>query len=247
MGLNYIYKKTNNIALSASNKLQNNIREIFDETYENQLKSLQQLKERFSNTTKKFEVYLSNYDLREYENAGCQEIALKTIFQRFSLQKENLLVSLTNISSQIDKKINSPSLTPEISIPPLEGIKNDIQEIRNILERHNSLIENRKSEQENFKTKLKSYLRRKTNSDIKQWEKEDSEICKNIKEIRLKSQKDCENKNLVQAKISEIEDNLTSSKPSINAINSILRSSGFYNFELVPDDESRTHTPYWKI
>ena len=218
-------------------------------------------------TIESFRKQLDEY----FDESYTQQIqALKTASDKYNLECETLLNSITNynalnnqfidfdalaglrdlISSKhqknlltLEKKINEPTTKIE-----LDSIKEHCTKLKELIEKaisktkeHNKLIENIDTEKRLLISKIWAFIINELKVENTSYTNEKDSINKAIKGVTTKiTTTEAEIKTL-KLDIGNSESKITSVKPTIDAINKTLSSFGFTNFSL---DETKTPGSY---
>jgi len=227
-GVDYL-QQTENICPFCQQSINKDLREqiesFFDETYENKKKELNDFIQNYKNYVKglilKIELLINRgiliFDFKELK-------AKIELLQ--NIYKNNL--------SELEKKKKTPSIP--IEIDSLESILSEISELIKILKKevedNNSTFEHIKIEKNKLKSEIWRFIVNELNIDLKSFNKIKSEVEKAIKGINETLNTTKEEKRRLEKEVEEKESEVTSIKPTVNAINKILKLFGFTNFML---------------
>lgn len=211
------------------------LEEYFDETYENQIKDLNRVNNKYNGIKKELEEYhqkLSTIQNNQYLNEKKQEIEgkFKLLFQIIS----------TNIQ-KLKEKQNRPSIVIE-----LETILETINEINKIfdginkdIQNHNNLLNNRKTEQKRLESEIWKYFCNEISQYIATFKTHTSNIENAINNIVEQIKNNKEKQNKTNGDISALEKKIKSIKPTVEEINKLLDRFGFKGFRLEALDDDK--------
>ncbi|ABX32234.1 conserved hypothetical protein [Petrotoga mobilis SJ95] len=211
------------------------LEEYFDETYENQIKNLESLNDRYTGVKKALEEYyqkLSTIQNNQYFNEKKQETEEKfrLLFQIMS----------TNIEKLKEKK-DKPSIVIE-----LESILEILYEINEIFDginreihNHNNLIKNRKTEQERLESEIWHFFCNEISQYIDTYKTNTSNAEKALNSIEGKIEINDQKQVDINTDISTLEKKIKSIKPTVEVINKLLDHFGFKGFRLEALDDDK--------
>jgi wobble nucleotide-excising tRNase len=214
------------------------LEEYFDETYNNQIKEVNQFKNSYSEITAKIGEYFdkliaiegNKYFEREKEKIKTQIQIIRGILS------ENQLL--------INKKIDKPSESVEIKsiIKELQNLKGLITVINNEIVKHNNIVNNQAKEKQTLNSEIWKYFCVDIKQDIESYKNEYDNIEKSInnltKQINAK-EKDIQK---IIEEISDLEKNIKSVKPTVDAINKLLERFGFRGFKLTTSEDEKHYS-----
>lgn len=211
------------------------LEEYFDETYENQIKNLDSLNDRYTGIKKELEEYyqkLSKIENNQYFNEKKQETEEKfrLLFQIMS----------TNIEKLKEKK-DKPSIVIE-----LESILEILDEINKILDginkeihNHNNLIKNKKTERERLESEIWNFFCNEISQCIDTYKTNASNVEKALNSIEEKIEINKKKQVTINTDISTLEKKIKSIKPTVEVINKLLDHFGFKGFRLEALDDDK--------
>ena len=214
------------------------LEEYFDETYNNKIKEVNQFKNSYSEITAKIGEYFdkliaiegNKYFEREKEKIKTQIQIIRGILS------ENQLL--------INKKIDKPSESVEIKsiIKELQNLKELITAINNEIVKHNNIVNNQVKEKETLNSEIWKYFCVDIKQDIESYKKENENIEKAINNLTEQIKAKGENIQKIIDEISNLEKQIKSVKPTVNAINKLLKQFGFSSFKLKPSEDEKHYT-----
>lgn len=214
------------------------LEEYFDETYNNQIKEVNQFKNSYSEITAKIGEYFdkliaiegNKYFEREKEKIKTQIQIIHGILS------ENQLL--------INKKIDKPSESVEIKsiIKEHQNLKELITIINNEIVKHNNIVNNQDKEKQTLNSEIWKYFCVDIKNDIESYKKEKENIEKAIN--NLTDQINAQEKNIKKIKdeILNLEKQIKSVKPTVDAINKLLKQFGFSSFKLKTSEDEKHYT-----
>jgi len=211
------------------------LEDYFDESYTNQISSLNKLTVEYERITNKITDYfdkLFNISENEYLNEK------KTTLQ----DKSNFIKSLINENkTKLKTKQNTPSLPVELLtiIGHINDFNELLNEINNNINNYNLLIKNKKQEKEKLSKEIWIYFSQEISSIIYSYITNKVNIDNAIRSIQ--SQIDNKNNEISNLKneISELEKQIKSVKPTVDSINKYLDVFGFKGFRLEATDDEK--------
>ncbi len=227
-GLDYLEDSNQNCPFCnqiISKKLEQEIKDYFNEEYEQDLKKLNEIKEVYSHCFKEIEnnvLFILDVSI-PYLN--------KTLLNKeFEVLKNQYYVN----QKIFEEKLRNPSQKTKLKslIPIIKNVNEMINSMNESIENSNNIIKNKEKEQNSFKEILWIYFVNEVKEDLKKYikfKKGKIEAIENINQQIL----DLENENIeVSKEIDEIEINITSVTPTVKNINEILEKFDFKGFKL---------------
>jgi len=214
------------------------LEEYFDETYNNQIKEVNQFKNSYSEITAKIGEYFDKLIAIEGNKYFEREKGkIKTQIQIIhGILSENQLL--------INKKIDKPSESVEIKsiIKELRNLKELITVINNEIVKHNNIVNNQDKEKQTLNSEIWKYFCVDIKNDIESYKKEKENIEKAIN--NLTDQINAQEKNIqkIIEEISNLEKWIKSVKPTVDAINKLLERFGFRGFKLTTSEDEKHYS-----
>lgn len=214
------------------------LEEYFDETYNNQIKEVNQFKNSYSEITAKIGEYFDELiaiEGNKYFEKEKEKIKTQTQIIRGILSENQLLIK---------KKLDKPSESVEIKsiIKELQNLKELITIINNEIVKHNNIVNNQDKEKQTLNSEIWKYFCVDIKNDIESYKKEKENIEKAIN--NLTDQINAQEKNIqkIIEEISNLEKNIKSVKPTVDAINKLLERFGFRGFKLTTSEDEKHYT-----
>ena len=141
---------------------------------------------------------------------------------------------------EIEKKIEKPSVPVRIQ-PIVEGVEKINSLLKHInvrIKEHNTLVADQKTAQANFKEKIWLFFVQSIEHEIDQFIRDDSGLAKGINAINIQITEKEKEISRLKREIRETESRLTSVRPTVTAINDILKSFGFNGFMLAVNEHN---------
>ena len=214
-----------------------NLTEYFDETYNNQIQILYSAIKHYRNTVRS----LSKYVISLIENNNIPYLNIESIKTNFELIKK-----VYEANMQLFKqKVNEPSRVITINSinDQIENINNEIDLANLQIEEHNRIIANLKTEKKILKKDIWRFIVDKVSVNYRQYKEKTRGINSDISEMSNKINKlTQENVEITNNNI-KLQNQLSSILPTVNIINSLLKTYGFTNFQLAESENEG----YYKI
>jgi wobble nucleotide-excising tRNase len=202
--------------------------DYFDETFEADSKEVFSLRNNY---------FKISEDILEQANVllalNCIELDKEKINSKISALDAVVLVN----KGRMDNKVNTPSA--EVCLEGLEDIQADISTIVNVanakINEKNRLVSSFTTEKLRLTAEVWKYIVEvELKNTLTDYVAEKSKLQKSIAGIALSRDKATEDINSTNIDIDKIEAELTSVKPTVIAINKILKNFGFLSFSLDP-------------
>ena len=207
-----------------------NIREYFDETYEQKIQEIQRLAIEYESPQLPNIIIYKNHPIMKESNNDERFVNLFNRLQ--SIKNENII----KIKTKLDKPSN------EITLNSIENETRELNDfiiiLNNDIREHNNRIENKQQTKEKIKEKFWKIMRLEYNSKIAQYEKEYQEINTNIKEVEKEIDiinSEIEN---YDTKIQNQQANMVNLEEAITNINKGLNELGIEGFKIVKYSEN---------
>lgn len=213
---------------NTSTEFRKNLEEYFDETYEAQIINLKRLFSEYDFFTNKVELFLTGIDnitdnkyfeekrdvVKDKSNYVVQSILhSKTLFQR---KKDNPSIQIKLLSiSEVIAEINKI-----------------IKEINEKIRQHNSIVTNKEKEKSLLESEIWKFFYNDVDRILSAYKQDDQNLEKAIENIIKQIKSKEENAKALTSDISELEKQIKSVKPTVDAINKLLKSFGFRGFRL---------------
>lgn len=211
------------------------LEDYFDETYLGDLNSIKSLKEEYN-------LLVDNLinELNNIENN--QKIFAKSKLNndKFSAYLKTLISQATTNKEFLNNKAKEPSRTFDlVSLKEqLDLILELITLANKAISEHNTIVINFTFEKNNLTKSIWRYVADEYKTDINSFIKSADGIQKYIDKLKVEvDEKRTEHKNL-NDEIKALSKAVTSIQPTIDEINTTLKSYGFLNFEIVPSTET---------
>lgn len=235
-GRNYLQNNTcpfcqqNTITEDFKKQLEN----FFDETYLNDLKTIKELKQEYNYLTQNL---INELNSTETNQKDFKDSKLNT--DKFSAYLKTL-ISQNGVNSELlNNKVKEPSRSVElVSLKQqLELIEKLITNSNTEIKKHNEIVANFNAEKNSLIKLIWKFIIDEFKTDITKYNKDYKGLQTGIIELTNQRKTKLDEYNILDAEIKELSKNVTSIQPTINEINSLLKSYGFINFEIVPANE----------
>lgn len=210
--------------------IQEDIEAYFDKTYEENKTTLNNYNKEYSSMINKIKNIFQNIENNPYAYIDYTEFDTKKILLLSKLEKNQQV-----IQSKLE------SLSKIVEIESISSLANDLNEmIRQFnmkIEKNNELVKNQKQEKENFKNQLWNFLASQCIEDIRDFIKNDNNKEKGKQGIltKIKSKEKEINKLKIEVETKELS--FVSIRPTVDAINTLLKNFGFSGFKIEVNDE----------
>lgn len=206
------------------------LEKYFDNDYLKRIESLEKLREsyvRFLNDINSLSDRLEEIDLNYLDLTDLRKLIR-------SAEGE-----ISNCIKILDDKIQDPSLSLTLTPPKdiIVSVDTELKSINDEIEAHNQAVDNLSHEIDRFKERLWLYISGSLQSEIKSHESKKKGMQKGIQNINSKIEKEKEEERVKTAEKIALESGLSSTKKTIDDINSILKSFGYTNFKLSESSE----------
>lgn len=210
------------------------IESFFDETYINDINSLKALKQEYNQI---FENIINELNSIEATQKDFKNSKLNT--DKFSSYLKTLISQNTTNTEYLNNKLKEPSRNIELveQSEQLSLIENLIKEANLEIKKHNDIVADYTNQRNSLINAIWKYLIEEFRTEIEKYNSTKKGIETGINSIdaqlkaKLKEYRDLDNE------IKKLSKNVTSIKPTIDEINRLLKSYGFFNFEIVPASE----------
>ena len=211
------------------------IESVFDKTYEQQIKELEDYQVTYSQTVSAVIEKLKQITARDIPIIDISELKahIRLIEEEY---KNNLAI--------IDNKTKSPSSVVELKSlsADFEKAQQYIIGYRATIEKNNSTAQNIGSEKATLKSEIWRFIVNELSSDITNYQKKLTGSQKAKKSIQEQIDQRTKDKEKLEKQIKKKEADITSIIHTKNEINKILKSFGFTNFSI-----SEAENGYYKI
>lgn len=176
---------------------------------------------------------------------GAQKLNKETFLQieTFSAYLKTLLSQFTSNKELIGNKIKEPSRSIELTSTKeqLEAIDTLISKANKKITEHNKIVKNYQAEKLKLIQSIWKYICNEYKTETEKYRRKINGLQKGIdcldKDLKTKRKEYSD----LDIEIKELNQNVTSIQPTIDQINSILKSYGFLNFEIVPSISKPNH------
>ncbi len=211
--------------------IEQSIEEYFDASYKRDCDALQAFLQKYRdyyeyvrNTSKQI-----TEDNKEYID-----------YVPFGAAVSHVLEIIEKNIAEIEKKVEKPSVPVSIQpiVKDIEAINSLLKEINARIKEHNILVADQKTAQSSFKEKIWLFFVQAIEHEIDQFIQDDTGLEKGINAIQKQISEKEEEIRKLKREIRETESRLTSVRPTVTAINEILKGFGFNGFMLAVNEKS---------
>lgn len=237
MGLKYLPDvKNENVTCpfcqqkTITTQLVENIKNYFDESYENDLEYLKNLFETYDKAIQTLP------DKKIYESNPKFELHKKD----FDLQYSNLKSKLESNKRRMEDKINTPSVVVKLEDTSsiLTELNSVIKQINGEIQEHNTSIDQTDKVKKLIKSQFWQIMRWKYNSDISVYEEEQKKLNAKISEETVKITETTKNIGKQKNLISKLQKQTVNIDEAVNRINTLLLEIGISDFRIEKDNEN---------
>ncbi|EAU56011.1 hypothetical protein SPV1_04303 [Mariprofundus ferrooxydans PV-1] len=205
----------------------------FDEAYENDLQSIQQLYDDYLTESTRIQ-----QKLLEIMSSPSRFLNVNLLEAEVELLKSKVEVNL----QRIREKKNESRQRIE-----LESLSNIINKINSLLAaantailEHNQMVSNLEQERSKLTTEVWKYLLdNEISHDLSDYQRNKTALRRAIDSLVSQVQSKTNDIRTKEQEIRTLERNMTSIQPTIDSINALLASFGFHGFSLAPSDQER--------
>ena len=210
--------------------IQEDIEAYFDKTYEENKSALNEYEKKYKLMVDKIKKIIQDIEQNKYAYIDYTEFDNKKILLLSKLEKNQQI---------IQSKLESLSKVVEIeSINVIASDLNKIIDQFNIrIEQNNELVKNQKQEKEIFKNQLWDFLVLQRREDIRTFMESDIKREKGKNGILLKINNRNKEIKKLKDEIEKKESSFVSIKPTVEAINKLLKNFGFSGFKIEVNEE----------
>lgn len=216
---------------AAPGSLASHLAEMFDETYDAKVKAVREFAERFEQWSE---------GLKIIESAYPEEAAGYLDQTKYAEAKTELQRVLSDNSTALVRKQSTPSEPITwISIEAaIEEINRVIGDANKSIDAHNTLVRSRKKERPRLQGRCWKYLAHGiAATDVAAYRASASACDKALQSLNWKVEEGEEELEALIEEIAGLQNQVESTRPVIENINTLLKSSGFTSFYLVESDE----------
>lgn len=215
-------------------KLEEQLNEYFDKTYENDKNTVLKLQQDYSSSTN---IYINKINT----------LLASTCEQLNKDELKNLLNSMRKVIYEnlniFDKKIENLSQKYSLNsiVEYCKKIEEIIKDANKKIQEHNVFIQNIKTEKQKLEPLVWKYICNELKDEIKEYSDNISKL--EAEKEKLESEKTEENKELIEYKntLAELEKKQTSVKPTLESINKLLSDFNFTGFKLELGEDEFTY------
>lgn len=207
---------------------------FFDETYLNDIKTLKELKQEYTN--------LSQNIINQLNVIEANQKALsnsKLDIDKYSAYLKTLISQNATNNEYLLNKLKEPSRSIEL-ISLNEQAKLILGLINNAnaeIKKHNDIVVNYTTERNNLIKSIWKFVVEEHKLETTTFTAKKNGLEKGIENLEKQRKEKLEEYAKLDNEIKQLSKNVTSIQPTINEINRVLRSYGFLNFEIVPAQE----------
>lgn len=207
------------------------LEEYFDQTFLTDTKEVKEQSEKYSRDFENLINQLNSIETNEKSNKKSKlqiekfSALLKTLNNQFLVNKE----LINNKTKEPSREINLKSTKPQ-----LEEIVKLIEDANKLISEHNQIVDNFSTEKADLIKSVWRYLIEENNDQLENYDKKVRGLEKGISKLNDDVEELVEKHRKLKIEIRELTKNVTSIQPSVDEINTTLKSFGFKNFEIVP-------------
>jgi len=208
---------------------------FFDETYENDIKKLASSKDEYLSLSKEVMNMLT-----QIENYEKKVKDTKLDLDLFTTKIKTLSSFLATNRELILRKIKEPSrsITLQDTKPQIIEIVELISKANQEIEKHNRVVLNYSREKRRLISDIWTFIISQYSDILQEFTRKEAGMIQEIDNLKTQLIKLRNQYKKLETEIKEANKNITSVQPTVDAINDILKSYGFSNFEIVPSTEN---------
>lgn len=211
--------------------IEHSIEDFFDASYQRDCDTLRAFLQKFRN-------YRENFLDKSNQITGEKKEYID--YATFELAVSHVLEIIDKNIAEIEKKVEKPSVP--VSIQPIAeditAINTLLKQINTKIKEHNALVADQKTAQANCRTQIWLFFVQSLEREIDQFIQEDTGLEKGINALKTQISEKEKEIRILRTEIREAESRLTSVRPTVIAINDILKGFGFNGFMLAVNEQS---------
>ena len=174
--------------------------------------------------------------LQQIESTEKNYLETKLNVEKFTAYLKTLTSQFISNKEFLGNKIKEPSRSFELisSNEQADNIKKIIESSNVAINIHNSIVSNYAKEREDLIKSIWNYLAGENRAGIELYRRKINGMERGIGALQKQYQSLIESHLDIDKKLKDANRNVTSVQPSVDEINRILKSYGFFNFEIVP-------------
>ncbi|MBF7682594.1 AAA family ATPase [Acinetobacter sp. B5B] len=204
--------------------------QFFSKAYDLDVELVEQLYNQYINTSDKV---LSTIQFICSQNNPTLEIEI------FQIETKILHERLERNKGILQKKLSEPSL--KISLEPIEPIVTKIlgliEDANQKVLKHNQVVQNLSSEKQGLINQVWKFIINELDCDLNYYTNQKNKLESAITGMNITLSKKTELLNKLNDEVQQYEKKATSTTPTVNQINDLLKSFGFTSFHISPIDE----------
>ena len=217
-----------------SQELKNQLDSFFDGEYDRSIALINELQSQYKDTFERLKLCIeaikNNSDLAnigKFDSSG-----FETVFSE-----------LTALFNENCNLIEEKKIEPErkISLRPLSSVIEKIVQLvskaNSNIEKHNSLVDNLKKERQKLVDAIWAYFLTENSDSISRFKKKKNELSRAIQGMAEGIQNAEAEIETLNQEIIDAEKKVTSTQPTVDEINRMLKAYGFTNFSIAPSSE----------
>lgn len=203
----------------------------FDKTFIDSTKEVKDLKDEYLRLCANLINALNLVESSEKDNKDT-----KLDIDKFSTNLKTLTSQLSSNKEYLNIKEKEPSRFIELlsTQEQFEILQTLIQNANRVVDMHNDIVDNYNSERDKLISAIWKYIIVENNADIEAYVKEVSGRQKGIEKLKSEFEAKYKKWKDLELELKKLSENATSIEPTVNEINTTLKTYGFLNFEIVP-------------
>ena len=213
--------------------LTKSLNEYFDETFEKDTAAIEQLYTNYKTESERLQHNLQNH----LENPS-KFLDVDKLKSEKELLDSKIRLNIQHIESKRKEVSRAIELDSIKNI--LDSIKAIIDSVNDEIRKHNLMVENLEKERSELKGQVWKYLLEdEIKVDLTNYNKKNDDLDKAIASLNEQLTSKNQEKQKKEIEIRTLEKDTTSIQPTIESINSLLRSFGFQGFALAKSEQER--------
>lgn len=214
-----------------NNNLSEQLEKYFDKTFEQDINTLDNLIQSYFNLSQQIKNHINslNSDFLDMQSLERKYSELLSIFNK-------------NIN-ELEKKKSQPSIaiTLKNTLNLIQDINSIIENTNQEINKHNNIVNNITQEKKNLTNLVWDFIIQEMKDDIQQYFSQTDGFKKAIESLSNQLSEKQKDKSTKTEQLGYLEKQITSIRPTVEAINKLLSSFGFSNFLLSTTQDNKNY------
>ena len=213
--------------------LEKSLTEYFDEAFEADSDAIERLYTEYKSASERL-----RQELRILLNNGSKYLDVERLRDQSALFNSKIRLNIQRIEEK--QRESSKSIELDSLCDVLDAIKKLLEVANTQIQTHNTRVENVQSERSKLKEQVWRYLLdHEINSKLASYKRKKTGLEKAIANLEVKIENKIKEKSQKEQEIRALEKDTTSIQPTIDDINTLLKSFGFQGFTLTKSERDR--------